>query len=682
MLTWDSVGKSGIPFEWASLNANQQAALDYEGPAPKVADSGAAAPYRLDYLRGDRSNEITTLGAGLYRARDSVLGDIVDSSPDWVGPPSAAYTAVWMDSLAPATTMPENNGTQTYIQFVAAEQGRLNVVYGGANDGFLHGFRAGSFDANGLFCGTLGSTLADCSLTPNDGQEVLAYMPGATIVSAMAASSPGGCTDSTHTGTIVQSIRGTATDTNSVPQCIEPTLDYSSTQYGHNFFVDATPTSGDLFYGGTWHTWLVGGLGAGGAAIYALDVTDPSSSNFKESNASSIVIGEWNASTINCVSSACGNNLGNTYGTPQIRRLHNGNWGVIFGNGFGSESGDAGIYVMSIDHSTAAQTIYYLSTNTAGGNGIAYVAPADLDGDHITDYVYAGDLKGNVWRFDLTNSDPTQWAASAAPLFATPSGQPITTQLLVISNNLSPGTPRLMIEFGTGQRTQINNAGPESFAGGTQAIYAVWDWNLTAWNAMSSTQYTSLAATTAATGLTSPFTIPAPTLNSSAILQQQTFTPNVSTGVRDGTNLPVCWQGTPSCSQFGWYVNLPGSQEQIIFNPVFFSGAFIVNSTVPANNIPTTCTSNQDSGFTYAISVANGGVFTNAFPNYTKNGVLIVDPTEAGIETGATGSVNVVQGSHGKINLVYQTNSGKADARRFQPPTNIKAKRLTWIERR
>jgi type IV pilus assembly protein PilY1 len=392
------------------------------------------------------------------------------------------------------------------------------------------------------------------------------------------------------------------------------------------------------------------------------------------------------------VSSACGNNLGNTYGTPQIRRLHNGKWGVIFGNGFGSTSGDAGIYVMSIDSSKATQTsstptIYYLSTHTAGGNGIAYVAPTDLDGDHITDYVYAGDLKGNVWRFDLTSSDPTQWAASAAPLFTTAPGQPITTQLLVISNNVSTGNPRLMIEFGTGQRTQINNAGPESFAGGTQAIYAIWDWNLTAWNAMSSTQYTSLAATTAATGLPSSLTIPAPTPNSPAtFLQPQTFTPNASTGVRDGTNAAVCWQGSTTCTsgntQFGWYVNLPGSQEQIIFNPVFFSGAFIVNSTVPANNIPTTCTNNQDTGFTYAISVANGGVFKNAFPNYTKNGVLIVDPNEAGIETGATGSVFVVQGSHGKTNLVYQTVSSKPDAKQFQPPANTKAKRLTWIERR
>ena len=129
--------------------------------------------------------------------------------------------------------------------------------------------------------------------------------------------------------------------------------------------------------------------------------------NFTEGNASSIVIGEWNPSSIACAIGAnCGNNLGNTFGTPQIRRLHNGNWAVIFGNGFGSTSGDAGIYIMSIDSASGAQTFYYLSTNTAGGNGIAYATPADMDGDHITDYVYAGDLLGNVWRFDLTSNNP------------------------------------------------------------------------------------------------------------------------------------------------------------------------------------------------------------------------------------------------------------------------------------
>ena len=61
-----------------------------------------------------------------------------------------------------------------------------------------------------------------------------------------------------------------------------------------------------------------------------------------------------------------------------------------------------------------------------GNDGIAYVTSADLDGDHITDYVYAGDLLGNIWRFDLTSAVESNWAAGSTPLFSAASGQPIT----------------------------------------------------------------------------------------------------------------------------------------------------------------------------------------------------------------------------------------------------------------
>ena len=728
MLTWDTTKTTngGIPFEWNNLNAAQQAAL--------VAGDPTTTTNRLNYLRGDRTNEINTSGVGLYRRRDAVLGDIVDSSPNWVGPPGSPYTATWQDRLYAATVMPENSTTQSYVQFVSTEQTRLNVVYVGANDGFVHGFRAGSFDSNGAYVAT-----------GNDGQEVLAYMPGSTL-SSMAASGTTGvwsgvastCPQDISTGTVVQSIHGatpaittgTPPGTTTTTPCVEPLLDYSNSQYGHNFFVDATPGSGDLYYGGQWHTWLVGGLGAGGAAIYALDVTNPS--NFSEGNASGtsgIVIGEWNAgasstsntSSITCANAAgCNTSLGNTFGTPQIKRMHNGNWAVIFGNGFGSQTGDAGIYVMSVDSASGTPTFYYLSVTAAtatpaGGNGIAYVSPTDLDGDHIIDYVYAGDLKGNVWRFDLTSNNPSNWGVTnsagasvnapapgggaAAPLFTTKSGQPITSQVMVVTSNLT-GQARLLIEFGTGERTQITNMSPETFASGTQSIYGVWDWNLTNWNALQpGSAYSSLAATFTATGLSSTYTL------GSSNLTAQTFTPNASTVVNgappeaiDGTNVPVCWQGSTTCgsgnSSFGWYVNLiegnstvPGGAEQIIFNPVYAQGAFVVNSIVPANNALATCSSIQDTGYTYALNVANGGVFTNTFPTFALNGTIVTDAQEAGVQTNASGSLYFATnpgspGSKPTLNFIYQELTGGQGSQKINLPPIVQAKRLTWIEKR
>ena len=89
-----------------------------------------------------------------------------------------------------------------------------------------------------------------------------------------------------------------------------------------------------------------GGLGPGGNAIYALDITDPT--QFSESNATTVVLGEWGRpATITArrtmpTAATSGQHLR----VPVMRRLHNGNWGVIFGNGFGSATGDAGIFVM------------------------------------------------------------------------------------------------------------------------------------------------------------------------------------------------------------------------------------------------------------------------------------------------------------------------------------------------
>ena len=115
---------------------------------------------------------------------------------------------------------------------------------------------------------------------------------------------------------------------------------------------------------------------------------------------------------------------------------------------------------------------------------------------------------------------------------------------------------------------------------------------------------------------------------------------------------------------------------------MFYQGAFLVNSTVPANNVLASCSNNQDTGYTYALAVGNGGVFTNSFPTFTPNGVLITDAREAGVQTNATGSVYVVTTAERKSNIVYQTISGTPGAQKVNIPPNTKSKRLTWIERR
>jgi type IV pilus assembly protein PilY1 len=662
-------GTQGVPFEYSAttstttLSATEQTDLNYNETI-----AGLLLPAStVNYLRGDQSLEINTLGALFFRDRDFVLGDIVDSSPVAVGQPVSPYTITWFDKLNTSTTMPENNSTaQSYATFVTNNITRENMVYVGANDGMVHGFEAGAFNSSNSFVGPTVSGNTD------DGKELLAYFPMTVItggsLSSAASSSAGAnnCTSTSVTSTTGQTIRGFTPADGSALACTQPTLDYTNYQYGHNFFVDATPGSGDLFYGtslaaASWHTWLVGGLGAGGAGIYALDITTPG--NFSESNAASLVIGEWNTANITCSNSTtCASSLGNTYGTPIIRRLHNGTWGVIWGNGFGSSSGDAGIFILTINPTTAAKTVYYLSTgksSTTTPDGIGYVTSADLDGDHVTDYVYAGDLLGNVWRFDLTSNSASSWGVSSpngstttpAPIFTATSStgvaQPITSSLVVavVNGNLT-GT-QVMVAFGTGKKTSLTNTTATTYASGSQYLYAFWDWNMANWNSLSATsQYASLTAS--ATGLSSPYTLTPSNVTTQALAVQ-------SSGLVDLTASTICWKSTTTCSgtnaSFGWDAALPSTSEQVVFNPQLVGGAFNVNSTVPASNSLLSCTTSNDTGYTYLIQLATGGVAsaatgnTNIFINTTQynasgstTSTTVSDATAVGLQTNATGT--------------------------------------------
>ncbi len=631
MLTWN--GSQGIPFEWSSLSTAEQTTLD----------QGDTTPYngkRLSYLRGDRTNEINLSGVGLYRARTSVLGDIIDSSPTWVGYPDAPYTGVWKDHLYPNNAPPEN-GTNGYAQYVTNEQTRTNVVYVGSNDGFLHGFRAGAFDASHNFLNN--------STTPNDGQEVFAYMPGA----------------------VFQMIHN-ATDS---------TLDYSSAQYAHNFFVDATPDSDDLFYAGNWHTWLVGGLGAGGSAFYALNVSNPA--NFSESNASSLVIGEWTPATITCTNVAnCGQNMGNTYGVPVVRRLHNGMWGVIFGNGYGSSTGDAGIYVMTVDPSSGSTTFYYLSTGQAGTNdGIAYPSPADFDGDNVADYVYAGDLNGHVWRFDLTSSNPGNWAATATPVFTDPYGHPITTKVTVGATIIAQGMSRVMVDFATGRKIPLSVNSAPTYQAAAQYLYGIWDWNVASWNAISSVKYADLT--------TPPGTI------TTSNLQVQQLSAASQSGVYDDTSNTVCWADGTSCSsapQYGWYMALPNTSEQVIFNPLLYQGTLYVNTTIPPDSKPTDCKTSAETGDTIAISATTGGVVKSLFPDYSDANAAgqLTDPSgspfvvlAAGYAYVMTQSTASTNGAGGAASGPFTCTAGNTKVCETRIAYHgASGKRLTWIEKR
>jgi len=717
ILTWN--GTTGIPFEWTNLSTAEQNALN------AIDNDGQT---RLAFLRGDRTNEIPN-GANLYRARTGVLADIVDSSPAWEGPPSQslyfAYEtpSVWADRLYTSATMPENSG-QSYTAYATAEQTRANVVYVGADDGLLHGFAAGSYNTDSSY-----------NSSGNNGNEVLAYVPQEVLLGIHPTVTSTTTTTNHHTGV-------TSTNTTTA---INSTLDFSNPQYSHNFYVDAPPATGDLYYGSAWHTWVVGGLGpglsgpwtsqgscggtgmptcatawsnttayafggtvsvngvnyvanwantnespltdvaVGQGEVYALDVTTPA--NFAETNAATLVKGDWiggTSATSNPGSFTCSNvancalNLGFTYGTPVVRRLHDGNWAIIFGNGFGSSTGDAGIFIVTINSTSGAQTAYYLSTGVRGGNGIAYVAAVDMDHDHITDYVYAGDLLGNIWRFDLTSNSESSWHVSTGPLFKTSSGQPITSEVVPQFVTVN-GATQLMLYFGTGQKFSQTPTSATSYATGTQSFYAVWDWNMSAWNALHSSQFASLttAQMSTASGVSSPYTL------KPANLADQTITVDGNGDRLLSTSDQVCWANSTTCNsgntQFGWYVNLPGTNtgygsttyEQVVYSPLILSTVVIFNSILPAIDSPLACSTNLDGGWSYALNVATGSAISGFWQGYSSS----LPSNTGGYGSNATGTMYYAGGS-----VIYQNTGGQHYEVPVQLPPDISGGRETWMQ--
>ncbi len=133
--TWNPSSNSAVPFRLANLDAGQQTVLNTD---PDTGLNDGLASNRLNYLRGDTTNEIHN--SGTFRDRSHILGDIVDSAPLFIGPSDGPYTT-----------------DPSYQAFIASTASREPMLYAGANDGMLHAFDTNTgnetfaFVPNGVF---------------------------------------------------------------------------------------------------------------------------------------------------------------------------------------------------------------------------------------------------------------------------------------------------------------------------------------------------------------------------------------------------------------------------------------------------------------------------------------------------------------------------------------------------
>jgi len=251
-----------------------------------------------------------------------------------------------------------------------------------------------------------------------------------------------------------------------MPSSVLPSLRYiADTAYingvSHKFLVDGQVGVFDAQLNSAWKTLALGGTGAGGKTFYALQLFDASAGNVTK--ALWEISAPATANTANVF-----NDLGYAYTRPEVARLADGRWAAFISNGYGSNSGVAALYVVDIRDGSLIKKIVIDSTETT--NGLSSVK-LKVNSQNVVQAAYGGDLKGRLWKFDLSGATTDTWgvAFSGKPLFTTAGGttQPITAQPLLADNSLGGK----VVFFGTGKFNETVDKTNKDL----QAFYAVWD---------------------------------------------------------------------------------------------------------------------------------------------------------------------------------------------------------------
>jgi len=224
---------------------------------------------------------------------------------------------------------------------------------------------------------------------------------------------------------------------------------YGTKENPHRFIVDGPITVGDVYIGDEWRTIIVGAMGAGARGVYALDITDDKPKTL------------WELSEKDYPQ------MGYVMGKPLIVPMKNGRWAAIFGNGSGSGK-TSSLFVVDIEDESKTEVL-----DTGTGTGLS--APALLPNViGQVEAAYAGDLNGNLWRFDLSGESAGEWKMKYLLFTAKDAAnnpQSITAAPTLGLNALKDN--KVMVYFGTGKYFDVgdNSASVEP----RHSFYAVAD---------------------------------------------------------------------------------------------------------------------------------------------------------------------------------------------------------------
>jgi type IV pilus assembly protein PilY1 len=224
----------------------------------------------------------------------------------------------------------------------------------------------------------------------------------------------------------------------------------------HEYFVDGDVSIAFKTTQTNSTKYLYSLLGRGGKGLFSANATAAAMSLL------------WEYTPAASTAAAADKDLGLMLGRPVFALLNNGKAALMVGNGYNSTDGKAVLYIFIINSNGTLDSVKKIDTGAASDNGLSGPAFVDTNLDGTADFVYAGDLKGNVWKFDISNASPSAWsvAYSNTPLFKAvdPSnvGQPITAPLYIAKNGVgsasSPNFGKYFIFFGTGSYFQTGDA--------------------------------------------------------------------------------------------------------------------------------------------------------------------------------------------------------------------------------
>ena len=400
----------------------------------------------------------------------------------------------------------------------------------------------------------------------------------------------------------------------------------------HQFYVDGSPVVADTVIDGEWRTVLIGTFRAGGKGIFALDVTDPSKIKLL-----------WE---INLTTEV---DMGHSMPKPTVARLHNGQWAVVTGNGYSSQDDKAALLIFNVKDGSLIRKLE-VKGKEGIPNGLSTPKLADNNSDGVADYAYAGDLQGNMWRFDLLtkttadvsldserlgrtsavsggklvsaekpeNAKNFKVSFGGKPLFSAQasdnSSQAITAAPSIVRHPSSTG---YIIVFGTGKYFQSSDAGADTSR--AQTLYGIWD-----------KQTKGQPASTT------------PSINRSKVgaeytyLAEQTFTEEVNNatftneaGSSNNRNIrilsqnPLEWHdSTTGKGKYGWLLDFKVNttlEGEMVVDDMVAIGQVLLAQTLTPNDDP--CADGV-SNWTYGINPATGGRLDFAVFDLARQGYV------------------------------------------------------------